>query len=299
MRLKLYRATTAALAMGRVRAELGPEALILATRRVADGVEVTAALEPDPPPPPAAAPSPAIRSALAWHGVPAGLQARLRGGGDLTAALAAALRFEALPNAGRPLLFAGPPGAGKTLTIARLATRLVMSGAPPLVVTADARRAGATEQLAAYTRLLGLELAVAEHPVAVARAVAGRRRGAAALIDLAGGDPFVETERQEIAALAGALAAAVVAVLPAALDALEAAELAAAYREAGAVLLVATRLDCARRLGGVLTAATALPLAELGVGPGAADGLVPASADLLAGWLARKIPQDALPDRMP
>jgi flagellar biosynthesis protein FlhF len=298
MRLKLYRATTAALAMGRVRAELGPEALILATRRVADGVEVTAALEPDPLPPAAAAPAAAIRGPLAWHGVPAGLRARLRGA-DLATALAAALRFEALPNSGRPLLFAGPPGAGKTLTIARLATRLVMSGEAPLVVTADARRAGATEQLAAYTRLLGLELAVAEHPVAVARAVAGRRRGAPALIDLAGGDPFQEAERQEVAALAGAIAAAVVAVLPAALDALEAAELAAAYREAGATLLVATRLDCARRLGGVLTAATTLPLAELGVGPGAADGLVPASADLLAAWLARKTPQDALPDRMP
>ena len=91
--------------------------------------------------------------------------------------------------------------------------------------------------------MLGLELAVAEHPVAVARAVAGRRRGGPALIDLAGGDPFQETERQEIAALAGAIGAAVVAVLPAALDALEAAELAAAYREAGAALLVATRLD--------------------------------------------------------
>ncbi len=298
MRLKLYRAATAALAMGRVRAELGPEALILATRRVGDGVEVTAALEPDPPPAAAAAVSPALRGAFAWHGVPPGLQARLRGA-DLAGALAGALRFEPLPMERQPLLFAGPPGAGKTLTIARLATRQVMAGAPPLVVTADARRAGATEQLAAYTRLLGLELAVAEHPVAVARAVAGRRRGGPALIDLAGGDPFQETERQEIAALAGAIGAAVVAVLPAALDALEAAELAAAYREAGAALLVATRLDCARRLGGVLTAATALPLAEVGVGPGAADGLLPASADLLAAWLARKTPQDALPDRMP
>ena len=47
MRLKLYRAPAMAQAMARVRAELGPDALILGTRRVADGVEVTAAVEPD------------------------------------------------------------------------------------------------------------------------------------------------------------------------------------------------------------------------------------------------------------
>ena len=47
MRLKLYRAASMAEAMARVRAELGADALILATRRVGDGVEITAALEPD------------------------------------------------------------------------------------------------------------------------------------------------------------------------------------------------------------------------------------------------------------
>ncbi len=45
-------------AMARVRAELGEDALILATRRVGDGVEVTAALEPDDAPPPLAPPIP-------------------------------------------------------------------------------------------------------------------------------------------------------------------------------------------------------------------------------------------------
>ncbi len=52
---------------------------------------------------------------------------------------------------------------------------------------------------------------------------------------------------------------------------------------AGAGLLVATRLDLARRLGGVLAAADAgLAIAEAGIGPGAADGLVPLTPELLA-----------------
>ncbi len=52
MRLKLYRAASVPDAMARVRAELGPEALILGSRRVTGGVELTAALEaPDHRPP--------------------------------------------------------------------------------------------------------------------------------------------------------------------------------------------------------------------------------------------------------
>jgi flagellar biosynthesis protein FlhF len=284
MRLKLFRGATVGQAMGRVRAELGADALILGTRRVADGVEVTAALEPPAPPSPAAEAAHSAAS-LSWHGVPPLLAERLRRG-----PLTSVLRFERLPLAAGtpPLLFAGPPGAGKTLTVVRLATRLVMEGGRPLVVTADGHRAGASEQLAALTRVLGLDLAVAAHPVALTRAVAQRQNGAPVLIDLPGSDPFQPLEREELAALAAAFDAAIVAVLPAGLDPAEAADLAAAYREAGAERLVATRIDCARRLGGVLAAAAAgLALAEAGVGPGAADGLVPFTPELLAARLAR------------
>ena len=45
MRLKVYQAPNIGAAMTMVRTELGPDALILATRAVNDGIEVTAALE--------------------------------------------------------------------------------------------------------------------------------------------------------------------------------------------------------------------------------------------------------------
>ena len=151
MRMKLYRARGMAEAMARIREELGPDALILATRRVADGVEITAALEPADDVAPL--PDPARTKLLAWHGVPDDLADKL-GAGSLVAALARVFRFGELAFEGdnpRPLMFAGPPGAGKTLTVARLATRLVMAGSMPLVITTDGQRAGATEQLAAFT----------------------------------------------------------------------------------------------------------------------------------------------------
>lgn len=289
MRLKVYRAQGIAEAMARIRAEMGPDALILGTRRVADGIEVTAALEPEeaPPPPPLRA-DPGLEAALRFHGVPEGLRARLLGG-VLAPGLEAALPFAALKleRDNPPLLLAGPPGAGKTLTVARLATRMVMAGEKPLVVTADGKRAGAAEQLAAFTRLLGLSLMIASHPVTLARALARRTDGAPVLIDTPGIDPFDPAQRDDLVALAETARATIVLVLPAGLDAGESADLASCFAEAGASGLVATRMDLARRVGNVLAAAASgrLALAEAGVGPGAADGLTALTPDYLAGRL--------------
>lgn len=291
MRLKLFHAPNMTAAMALVRDSLGPDALILSTRRVSDGVEVTAALEPaleapplsvPPPPPPA---DPARNAALAWHGVPASLVEALAPG-RLADVLPGALLFGDLPLDGAaPLLVAGPPGAGKTLTVAKLATRLVMAGRAPLVVTADGQRAGAPEQLAAYTRLLGLTLVVASTPAPLSRALA-RSQDSPVLIDTPGLDPFDASARKELLALAAAAGAVTALALPGGLDPAEAQELAEAFAEAGATLLIATRLDLSRRLGGVLAAAVAgLTITEAGVGSGAADGLRPLTPGLLASRL--------------
>jgi flagellar biosynthesis protein FlhF len=287
MRLKLYRAPAMAQAMARVRAELGEDALILATRRVGDGVEITAALEPEDqqPPPPLVEVDPARLAALAFHAIPNPMLAALQYG-DLATVLAGAISFGVLPLGEQPLLMVGPPGAGKTLTVARLATRLVRAGSTPMVITADGKRAGATEQLAAFTRLLGISLIVACHPVTLGRALTRRPPATPILVDTPGCDPFDPTQVEELTALAAAISAAMVLVLPAGLDPAEAADLARAFAAAGADLLVVTRLDLAHRLGGVLAAASAgLALTEVGIGPGAADGLLPITPE----WLAARL----------
>src|ERR1700722_813704 len=232
MRRKVYRATNMAAAMARVRVELGGDALILATRRVADGVEVTAAVEADEVAPPELAamelapPDPALAAALRYHGLSAEFAP-------------ASLTFTALPLE-TPLLFVGPPGAGKTLTVARLATRLVMEGSQPLVITADGKRAGATEELAAFTKLLGIRLVVACNPVTLGRALA--YRSGAVLIDTPGCNPFAPAELQELSALAATATATPVLVLPAGLDPAEAGEVAHAFAAIGARQLLATRM---------------------------------------------------------
>jgi flagellar biosynthesis protein FlhF len=279
MRLRLFRAATMAEAIASIRAELGADALILSTRRGAGFVEITAALDQQDPPPP---PSPPPPDPWLWHGAPPALLAGLREGTPLERLL----RFAALDFAA-PLLLAGPPGAGKTLTAVRLATRLVLAGHTPMLISADGERAGAVEQLLAFTRLLGLGVVAAAHPAALQRALARRAPAAPTLIDTAGIDPFDPAQRDHIAGLARVAEAKIALVLPAGLHPEEAGEIAAAFAAAGTDLLIVTRMDHARRLGGVLAAAAAgLALAEAGIGASAAEGLVPLTADFLAPRLA-------------
>ncbi|MBB5692747.1 flagellar biosynthesis protein FlhF [Muricoccus pecuniae] len=280
-------------AMAECRQALGPDALILSTRRTAAGVEVTAALEPQeelPPPLPPLPAAPAAPDPLGRHNLPTAMRARLGAGG--VSALAAALRFGALPDGVRqPLALVGPPGAGKTLSCAKLATRLVLVGASPLVVTADTQRAGATEQIAAFTRVLGIPLALAGTGAQLAAALGRRAGGQPMLLDTAGCDPFDPAQAEQLLALLRVTDASPLLVLPAGLDPEEAAETARAFAALGARHLLPTRLDGARRLGGVLAAALAGPLAltEAGTGPGVADGLTP----LTPAWLAERLTSPA------
>jgi flagellar biosynthesis GTPase FlhF len=104
MKVKLYRAAGIREAMERVRGDLGADALILSTRRVSDGIEVTAALEAVAAPAPAPVDAQRL-AAFDFHRVPAGL-ARKLASGPLPFALTTALRFakSQLGRGCRPLL---------------------------------------------------------------------------------------------------------------------------------------------------------------------------------------------------
>lgn len=281
MRIKLFTASGMPEAMSAIRAELGPDAVILGSRRIRGGIEVTAARD-DPDPAPMPPPRLAAREScpLRAHGTPEALAARLSSA-PLPFALSVALRFRPLDADALacPIVFLGPPGAGKTLTVARLATRMVLAGAGPRLLTADTSRACAFEQLAAFATLLDVPLA----PYSTDPTPKGPT-----LIDTAGLDPFTRSDRDEITSIVSASKALAVLVLPGGIDAGEAVELAAAFAECGASRLIATRLDIARRLGGILAAAERLPLAEAGIGASAADGLAPMTPERLASILQRR-----------
>jgi flagellar biosynthesis protein FlhF len=299
MRLKTYSAPTLVKAMELVRQEMGENAIIVSTQAGFDsiGARVTAALE-DPVADEAVFgawdgddvdpldTTGDLRQVLAFHGVPPATADRLldaaRGFEDeepvmaLAGALDTVYGFMPLTEkvAARPLMLIGPPGVGKTIATAKLATRARRAGRTPMVITTDTRRAGGVEQLQAFTRILGFDLVAAASPGDLAEAVA-EAAGDGVLIDTAGTNPFADFEMEDLRELVRAVDAVPVMVLAAGGDAMESAEIAAGFAAIGTRRLLATRLDIARRLGGLLSAAEVpdLSFTEVSINPHVADGL--------------------------
>ena len=296
MKVRVFDGPDLAAAVGAVRRSLGDDALIVETRHVERGVEILAAIGPtldDVTP----LEIPVIaddylderRRNLLWHGLSEDLVARLTEQ-DLAQALARRVRFGSLDlsDDSAPLFFVGEPGAGKSLSLVKLAARLVMAGSKPLIISTDGQKAGATEQLAALTRILGLTLLVADQPHTLRRAMSMRRDHGPVLID----GPGLAADSGEISALGDLVAAAeaqIIVVTPAGLDAAETADIVSCYAEIGATRMLATRLDVARRIGGIVEAAwrSRLMLTEAGVGPGIVDGLQTMTTAMIAERLER------------
>ena len=300
MRLRTFTAPSIGEAMRQVRTALGEDAVILSTEQVGKQVKLTAAVEPAAAPSVAAmATAPAagddIESALRYHGVPKTLAdwllataGDLEGGGPqqaLTAALRARFGFRPLieRKPGKPILLAGLPGAGKSSTLAKLAARAKVNGWAATAITCDLAKAGAIEQLATYAKALEIPAYRAKDAATLSRAVAKADASGAILIDTLGTNPLKAGDLAQLRELAEAASAEIVLVMAAGGDAVESAELAAGYAEAGATRLVATKIDVARRYGGILAAAEAGRLAFAGVGtsPEIASGLGTLRADQL------------------
>lgn len=278
MRLKSFHGPTLNDAMRLVREALGDNAIIVATRDDdMGGIRVTAAVEDAPSAPePAKTKAPAqtgsdvieiIATSLLKHHVPNALAERLLAtatqvaSDDPLLALGAALdthfKYKPLPDdkAEQPIMLIGPPGAGKTLCTAKLATKASLAKKPVTVFSTDTSRAGGMEQLQAFTRLLQTDLLQIEDAHALRDALKIQKAKTLALIDTAGTNPFAADERQQLQGFVQAAAAENVLVLPAGIDANEAIDLISEFSRLGAGSLLLTHLDITRRLGPMLRAA--------------------------------------------
>jgi len=317
MLLRTFTAKTAAEAMAQVRRTLGDEAIILATQDdESGGVRITAALEPAEPDArakPAAAPIEELETAdrvaevLDHHRVPRGLADRIltlaagHTADDWTMAFAAALDdtlgFRALDALGpeRPVMLIGPSGAGKTVTAAKLCACARLAEARSLLITLDAGKAGGRAQAETFAKGLGARLVCADGPKDVAAAAGGRAGDEIAIIDTIGCNPFDAGERAQLRAIAEAAGAELVLVMPAGGDPAEAADAALAFAEAGARMMIPTRLDAARRFGGVISAAhvSGMGLLAAGVSRHIGGGLIGLNPVSLARLLASLGPFEA------
>ncbi|WP_374377235.1 GTP-binding protein [Dongia sp.] len=308
MRLRTFNAPNMKDAMALVKAELGPDAIILNVEQIGQAIKITAALDRDailaPLPEPALDPLEAISQALEFHRVSPALADRLTQQAaqvlleNPQQALAAALRLrfpvqpltDRLPT--RPLMLVGMPGAGKTATLAKLVARAKLKQWPAIAITCDVVKAGAVEQLGTYTKALQIPAYRAGNPATLRKAVEQAPKGAFVIIDTVGCNPLNATDLSYLNELADAVKAEMVLVMAAGGCSVESAELGQLFAETGVNRLIPTRIDAARRYGGILGAAEAgrLSFAEFGVSPEIATGLDIVGADKIAAWLLETAP---------
>jgi flagellar biosynthesis protein FlhF len=300
MRLRSFSARTMSEAMSLASRELGADAIIVSTQEEDGLMRVTAAL--DEPADRVCATSGAcetIDDLLPRHGLTAAQAEKIASAtfafaGEeplvaLSSALAALYPFKPVQGgAVRRFLLAGPPGAGKTVTAAKLAARHVIGGGRARLISADAARAGAADQLAAFAQILGVPLHRADSARALETALQSANESELVVIDTAGVNPYDKNERRELSdLLLAAHGVEPVLVMPGGGDSVDCAEAAQVFAAHGVTRLIATRLDATRRFGGVLAAADAahLSFAEAGISPAIADGLSPLNPVLLARFL--------------
>ncbi|GLQ05844.1 AAA family ATPase [Sneathiella chinensis] len=206
--------------------------------------------------------------AMAYHGIPTLLAERICRTAlsvdtdDPTMALAASLdkHFNYSPSFSRrntPLMLVGPPGVGKTMTIAKMAASARMSDRKVHVISTDTSKAGAIAQLKSFTDILGLKLWIAENPDNLADIISRSemKDGSHILIDTGGINSYDQNEIKDLARYILAARAEIIAVLAAGTDSAEMSDTAEKFATIGARRLLVTRLDTTRRYGGIFTAA--------------------------------------------
>ncbi len=208
-----------------------------------------------------------VTDAMLRHRLPSAVSeklittATLIQGKDLRDTLAEAIEthfeFNPLPQKPykKPIILVGPPGAGKTLNAAKLATRAVAKGLKPAVISTDIVRAGGLEMLSTFLDVLELKLEDANNAKELAAAIERNRSADQIIIDTGGLNPFDPHEMKDLSRLLKAAEMEPVLVLPAGGDAEESAEMALTFELLGVQRIYPTRLDFARRLGGVMAAA--------------------------------------------
>jgi len=150
----------------------------------------------------------------------------------------------------------GPTGAGKTTTIAKLAARWTMRyGSQDLaLVSTDAYRIGAREQLMTYARILGASVHSANSGQELARVLEGLKSKKLVLIDTAGMGPRDVRLSEQLAALAqGATGAQFLLALPAQGEGLALEEIIRAFAQVKPTACIITKLDEAASLGAVIS----------------------------------------------
>jgi flagellar biosynthesis protein FlhF len=184
-------------------------------------------------------------------------------------------------------VFIGPPGAGKTTTIAKIAAQeRARHGKRLGLVAADGFRVGAVEQLRLYANILGSPLTVARTPAELEEALDSARRPL--LLDTAGRSPSDDASRDMLRVLSARSDVRTHLVLAAGTPCDVARRVFDRFEDARPSRLVLTKLDEAESLASLMPVLRErqLPISYLGTGQNVPDDLQRATAPAIAAWVS-------------
>ena len=149
------------------------------------------------------------------------------------------------------------------------------------------------EQLSAFLNILSVPLLQADDAKDLKALLGKAPKGAHIIIDTGGLNPFDPHEMKFLAKLLNVAEMEPALVLPAGIDAEESAEMAMTFEVLGVNRLMPTRLDFARRLGGLLSAAerAGLSFTEGSHTPQVANGILKLTPETFANLLIPHSPK--------
>ncbi|MBE6445525.1 MAG: hypothetical protein E7019_05725 [Alphaproteobacteria bacterium] len=273
-------------AMLQIRATLGEDAVILNQQKIHGGIVVTASCNENKPQNEnniSMFDLLSLQRALEYHCVDEISKQQIIAeckkniddgvGGDqvLESALNNIFDFcSILHSDNRVQMFMGTPGVGKSTVIAKLATKAKMDNISVAVVSTDNVRAGANQQLKTMADILDVDFYFYKDPQELFDFLQKISiQYDKVLIDTPGINPFVETELRRVSEFADVFKGDKILTADACRNVSEALEIAEIFKSMGANLLLPTRLDLTRRIGGVLSVGCQLKLGLCAVGIGA------------------------------